>query len=226
MRVQETRVKKANNDDLKVSEVIDALENAVQVVFNDYMDFVSITKKTHSSNCIEFFVNLDARKAGGSSSKYTAEVNTGRRTFEISAADDDRDDFVGGKDEIEKVVDVGGVGDDVAVAGAAVNERHHTHADLWGGIHAARHPDPLEVSRRACVVFVCVGNEHPRVIAHAVTPRAEVLERVIMVGLASVQKYLHAVRKFETERVAAAASVENRELHIISIFVVQLPRPC
>lgn len=102
MRVQETRVKKANNDDLKVSEVIDALENAVQVVFNDYMDFVSITKKTHSSNCIEFFVNLDARKAGGSSSKYTAEVNTGRRTFEISAADDDRDDFVGGKDEIEK----------------------------------------------------------------------------------------------------------------------------
>jgi hypothetical protein len=66
------------------------------------MDFVSFTKKTHSSNCIEFFVNLDARKAGGSSSKYTAEINTGRRTFEISAADDDRDDFVGGKDEIEK----------------------------------------------------------------------------------------------------------------------------
>lgn len=101
MRVQETRVKKVNNDDLKASEVIDALENAVQVVFNDYMDFISITKKTHSSNCIEFFVNLDAREAGGSSSKYTAEVNTGYRTFEIAAADDDRDDFVGGKEEIE-----------------------------------------------------------------------------------------------------------------------------
>jgi len=36
MRVQETRVKKANNDDLKVSEVIDALENAVQVAFYNF----------------------------------------------------------------------------------------------------------------------------------------------------------------------------------------------